>query len=264
MQSKTIILIACAALLLAACTSQPAKKTLIDTIPNTPSELIYNDVLSESFTSMNVTVLGVGLGMSENSVLQKLGPADNDEQYDFGAIKNWAYAEKLGFTQTAVMYHFEKGILTRIIIGPAFNHFLSGTSMVGKNKSVIYGAFGLPQRQYDIKTGRFFVYNNLGLEVYLDTHDVETQYAFVYPMRKLPSLATTNATVDPLNPVMPALITDTTTLCNQGPTFGQNPVTQECKPFTNSCTIPDSWVEVKSCANTTASTTNLTIPTNSS
>lgn len=237
--------------------SKQKQVTLIDTIPKTANELIFNDILSENFSSKNTTVFGISVGMSEEDVLAKLGPADKVNEFDFGAIKNWEYAERIGLNSTGVLYHFEKGTVTRITISPSLNNYLQGTSKVGKSKTEVYNLFGIPERQFDMTKGRFFVYNQKGFEVYLNTNG-EYQYAFVYPMRKLPTTAyiAKNKTKEELfNEPIPILIIDTTTLCDQGKTFGEDPATQECKDFKNSCEIPDEWIEVSTCRTNSTNTT---------
>jgi hypothetical protein len=235
------------AVALTACQQQP---TALKNVPHTPNELLYNDILSTDFVSTDVTVLGVGVGMTEADVQAKLGTPDNATSRDFGASKNWEYSTALGLNRTGVVYHFEDGIVTRIIVDSALNKYLQGNSTVGKSKDEVYGIYGIPERQYDLPGSfRFFVYNKRGFESYLFKGN-EYQYAFVYPMRKLPTMSYVDKNLtnyEILHPEIPALLTDTTTLCNQGPTFGQNTATKECKAFENSCLIPDHWVEVDHC-----------------
>jgi hypothetical protein len=236
-----------ALVLLSAC--QPHTQTLIESVPHTEHELISSDAFATPFSSRTTTVLGVTVGMTEEDVLTKLGPADNTNEFDFGAIKNWEYSAKLGLNQTGIIYHFEQGKVTRIAVTKAMNPYLQGTAVINKTKDQIYSVYGTPERVYDVPGGRFYVYNDEGFEVYTSPAG-EYQYAFVYPMRKLPSMAhiTENKTqADILKVKLPVLLTDTTTLCDQGPTFGQNPATKECKAFTKACDIPDNWIEVRSC-----------------
>jgi hypothetical protein len=191
--------------------------------------------------------------MTEEEVLAKLGPADVANEFDFGAVKNWEYGPKIGLNSTGVLYHMEGGRVTRITVTKAMDSQLSGNSKVQKTKEEVYSVYGVPERTYDIPRARFFVYNDEGFEAYLN-NDGEYQYAFVYPMRKLPPLVhvTQNKTPQEIvQVVLPKPLLDTTTLCDQGATFGQNPSTKECKPFENSCSIPDYWVEVSRCTNTT-------------
>ena len=224
--------------------------TLIDTAPHTPNELLFSEVLGADFVSSNITVLGVSLGMTEDDVLQRLGTADIAQEFEFGGIKNWQYAEKLGLNQSGVIFHIEQRVVTRIIVTAAMDEYLSEANKVSKTKAELYAARGIPDRQYDLKKMRFFVYNTQGYESYLN-QDKQFQYSFVYPNRKMPSLAVikTNITNNEIlqEPALPVLLTDTTTLCDQGATFGQDPETKECTAFVSSCTIPDYWQEVSDC-----------------
>jgi hypothetical protein len=241
-------------LLLVACQPQSNKIGNV-TVERTPYELVYNDVFTGNFSSKNITVLGVTVGMTEEELQAKLGPPDVKNEFDFGAVKNWEYSAKIGLNQTGVLYHMEQGRVTRITVTKAMDKYLAGNTTVQKTKEQVYSVYGIPERTYDIPRARYFVYNDEGFEAYLNNNG-EYQYAFVYPMRKLPSLVhvTQNKTqFEILNAELPKLLTDTTTLCDQGPTFGKNPARNECKPFENSCLIPSSWVEVNICntANTT-------------
>jgi outer membrane protein assembly factor BamE (lipoprotein component of BamABCDE complex) len=253
-KSTMIFLAIAATLMLTAC--KPATPSVLDNVSHTPGELIYNpDMFLGNFSSLNTTVLGVSVGMTEKEVTNKLGAADHVDEFDFGAIRNLYYGQSIGINGTAVIYHIEHGFVTRIVVGPDMNPLLGYTTAVNKSKADIYTLFGTPSRQYDVKQGRFFVYNKQGYEVYLNNKGVEYQYAFVYPNRKLDTTAYYNKTKNQyeiLKPEIPRLISDTTTLCDQGKTFGYSKARDECEQFISSCEIPDTWIEVDSCPNATA------------
>lgn len=253
--AKTLLGIVLFALLVSACAPQ---KTLLDRVEHTPNELIYNDLFGSNFTSSSVTVLGISVGMTEADITSKLGPADLNDEYNFGGIKNLGYGKSLGLNDTGVLYHLENGIVTRITISEGMNSILPEKNRITGDVGQVYGVFGIPDRQYSYPIadssgsyygGRFFVYNKQGLEIYLNKYGWY-QYSFVYPNRKLPSTSVSNVTGDANSVVqakLPTLMTDTTTLCDQGATYGRDPSSNECKSFDNSCLIPDYWVEVKSC-----------------
>ncbi len=241
---------AIAAIVLGVVLNKDKEPTLFDRVPQTEHELLYNDVLSKPFVSSEVTVLGISVGMTTEDVANKLGIPDVVDKAEFGRVQNWRYGTHIGLNETGVVYHIEDDIVTRIAVGPPMNQYLQGHSRVGKSKEEMYSLYGQPERLYDIPRGRFFVYNKMGFEEYIGMHG-EFQYAFVYPNRKLPTMAYTTQNKTNLEIVkteLPTLLTDTTTLCNQGPTFGQNTVSKECKRFDNSCVIPDHWVEVDTCS----------------
>jgi hypothetical protein len=267
MHVKTAV-ICCAALLLAACAlpqpPTPGHKDIVLSVPHTPTELLYNDIFAQDFVSTNVTILGVTVGMTADQVKQKLGSPDQSVESDFGGVQNLLYGKSLGLNNTGLIIHLERNFVTRIIITDSMAPLLKGNSRPGRPKETIYGLLGVPNRQYDFPInpasrpagsqtiiGRFFVYNKIGLEVYL-VRGTEYQYAFVYPNRKLPTTAFQARNLSQeelLNPVMPVLITDTTTLCTQGKTYGYDPASPECKEFAQACDIPDNWVEITNCDN---------------
>lgn len=244
-----IVIAVIVALALIAYFTQYKGNPVLRSVERTDSELLYNDVFAQEFVSTNVTVLGARLGMSDGELRALLGEPDKLDKYQFGIVQNWQYGQALGLEQIGVLYHFERGVLTRITLGPAANPLLHGNSTVGKEKEEVYSLFGTPERAYDIPNGRFFVYNDLGLEVYLDRHG-ESQYAFVYPGRRLPStavLAQNKTQYDVTKVILPALISDTTTLCDAGAIFAKDLTSGECKEFPNYCAKPDHWVEITAC-----------------
>ncbi len=248
MNRSFLILTVCALTVLAGCA--PAAVTRPDAlqnVPMSPSEVIGTDVFASLTPGDTVTVAGVRLGMTQAQVLALLGPADKAEEYDFGAVTNWEYGAGIGLSDTGIIVHFENGFVTRITMLEPLNKYLIGSTQIGTSKETIYNTLGLPDRQYDIKSGRFFVYNTRGIEVYL-RGDTAIAYGIVLSNRKLPSTATVPGLVnDPLVPKTPRLIIDTTTLCDQGPTQAFNPGSGECTAYTSHCLVPDSWIEVKSC-----------------
>lgn len=220
---------------------------LIANAPQTDSEAVRADVIGNGLSSSAITVLGVRVGMTEQQVLDLLGPADKAQEYDFGAIQNWEYGSKLGLNSTGVTLHLRQGIVTRIMLYPAMNTYLSGATRIEGSKEDIYAELGLPNRQYDIRGGRYFVYNDRGLEVFFGPYG-ETSLGVVFEGRKLPTTATFDTTgLNVTKPAVPRLIGDTTTLCNQGATFAFNMGTGVCREYANACAIPDNEVEVQGC-----------------
>jgi hypothetical protein len=249
MNTRLTLLLLIVSTALVACEQEPA---FYKNVPRTSNELLYNDVLAHPFSSRNTTVLGVSVGMTSEDVRTRIGEPDKVEQYSFGSIQNWHYSAAVGLNSTGVLYHFEDGTVTRITISPAMNKYLKGNSTVGKQKEDIYSVLGAPDRIYDIPRARFLVYNDEGFETYLNRYG-EYQYAFVYPMRKLPTMAyeTKNKTNEEILEIeLPVLLTDTTTLCDQGTTYARNPATNECKRYENACTIPANWIETTTCNST--------------
>ncbi len=243
-----VILIALVVVAVLSLRIAPQEHDFIKNVPQTATELVYNDILSQPFVSTNVTVLGVRLGDNEETVFAALGQASPVEKFDFGQIQNWHYKTDPSMNESAVVYHFEDGVVTRISWGRSLNSYLQGNSTVGLEKEDIYATQGAPERAYDIPFGRFLVYNNAGLEVYLDRYGIN-QYALVMPNRRLPSTTPvqenkTQHTV--LEVTLPALLSDTTTSCDY-PTEAMNLASGECKEFASYCDKPDHWVEVNNC-----------------
>jgi hypothetical protein len=185
--------------------------------------------------------------MTEGEVLKILGPADGSQEYDFGAIQNWEYNTALGLNRTGLVLHLRQGIVTRIMVYPSMNDYLVGATKVDDSKEDIYATLGVPDRQYDIKGGRYFVYNSRGLEVFFNSEG-ESSLGIVFENRKLPTTATILLNANETKPTVPRLIADTTTLCNQGPTFAFNTASGACTAYTNACSIPANEVEVEGCA----------------
>lgn len=248
-QSLAILLVFSAALLaLTACSPLPAEQQgVLGTVERAPTEVLGADVISSNYTSREITVLGARVGMTEEELIALLGAPDKQQEFDFGQIRNLEYGTSLGLEQSGVLYHFENGFLTRITVYPPMLPLLEGKTKTGITNNEVYAAMGSPDRQYDYSSGRFFVYNERGIEVYLKDSTVFA-YGFVTPNRKLPTTATLpGMSNDPFKPRIPRLIADTTTLCDQGETFAYSVGSGECMRFENACSIPSNWIEVKNC-----------------
>ncbi len=248
MNRSFLIILALSITLLAACA--PAATTrpdLLRQVNRSASEAIGTDVLAGTLPSSKLTIAGVQLSMTQTQVQALLGKADKEDSYDFGGIQNWAYGKSLGLSSNGIIVHFENGFVTRITVLEPLTEHLVGTTQLGMTKEKVYATFGIPDRQYDIKNGRYFVYDARGLEVYL-LRDVVNGYGFVISNRKLPSTATIEGmNNNPLTPKTPRLIIDTTTVCDQGPTQAFNPGSGACMAYATYCDIPSNWIEVKSC-----------------
>ena len=242
-----VALLAVIGLVLVACAPvAPSVPSLVTNAPQTENEATRVDVVGNGLASSAITVLGVRVGMTESQVLALLGPADKAQEYDFGAIQNWEYNTKLGLNATGVTLHLRQGIVTRIMIYKSMNEYLIGETKIDASKEDIYATFGVPDRQYDIKGGRYFVYNTRGLEVFFNS-DGESALGIVFENRKLPTTATIELTSNETRSSVPRLIGDTTTLCNLGATYAFNTGTGACTAYTNSCLIPANEVEVAGC-----------------
>jgi hypothetical protein len=222
----------------------PAVPDIVLNAPELPGEVVHADVVGAGLVSTEISVLGVSLGMTESQVLERLGHADRAQEFDFGAIQNWEYDSKLGLNRTGVTFHLRNGIVTRIMLQRPLNKYLQGYTSVNGSKEEVYRLLGTPDRQYAIKGGRYFVYNDEGYEIFLDS-DGESALGLVFPGRKLPTTATLEGNDTP--PAVPKLIIDTTTLCAQGPTFAFNLGTGACTAYENACVIPAHEVEVLNC-----------------
>ena len=250
MKAYTPVLVALLAIIglaLTACAPTASSiPSLVANAPQTESEDTRADVIGNGLASSAITVLGVRVGMTESQVLELLGPADKAQEYDFGAIQNWEYNTQLGLNKTGLALHLRQGIVTRIMIYKSMNEYLVGETKIDATKEGIYEALGVPDRQYDIKGGRYFVYNTRGLEVFFNS-DGESSLGLVFENRKLPTTATIKLNSNETKSSVPRLITDTTTLCNQGATFAFNTGTGACTAYTNACLIPANEVEVAGC-----------------
>jgi outer membrane protein assembly factor BamE (lipoprotein component of BamABCDE complex) len=247
-KSLALLLVFSALALVTACAPLPASQQgVLGTVVRAPTEALGADVISSNYTTEQITVLGARIGMSETEVIALLGAPDKQQEFDFGAIRNLEYGPSLGLQTSGVLYHFENGLLTRTTVYAPLNEYLIGSTKTGLRNTDVYSALGSPDRQYDYSNGRFFVYNERGIEVYLKDGTVYA-YGFVTPNRKLPTTATLEGmTNDPFKPRVPRLITDTTTLCDQGETFAYSVGSGECVRYANACTIPDNWIEVANC-----------------
>lgn len=108
-------------------------------------EITEVDVLAiENFTSDQVSVMGIVLGDSLSSVIERLGIPDNRNDFPEDNIANLEYSSTIGLNATGLIIHFQNDKVKRISMLPPFNTYLHGETKVTHTKAEIYAMFGVP------------------------------------------------------------------------------------------------------------------------
>lgn len=170
-------------MIVAACT--PQKQKIPRVYPNKTTELkelTKDDVLllmdQYLINSSYVTVKGVRLGDSDESIITTLGRPASYESLEPGSI-NYRFEDKRT-NETEMIVHVEDGNATRIAVKPGLNDKLSGRSKMNYTKEDATRAFGKPDKVYDTKFYHIYEYHHLGLEIYFKARNMEG-YGFVPP-----------------------------------------------------------------------------------
>jgi hypothetical protein len=145
--------------------------------PEAKYEIARDDIFTLSkgnFTSTEISFLGVMLGDSLESVIERVGspdviftPADN-------SYKNLEYRNMIGISgkYAGISYHFEKNKVTIINIKPSFNKYLHGNTSIGVPKDIIYALLDIPDYQSLFSSYRVFYYAEKGIDIYLKSNDI--------------------------------------------------------------------------------------------
>jgi len=148
-------------------------------------EIAKDDVFNLSkgnLTSTEISFLGVKLGDSYQTVLEKLGIPDTMYTAADKSYKNMDYFRKIGINtlEPAITYHIENDTVIRVTVKPAFNKYLHGNTAMGQTKEYIYGLFDVPDYQDFVSNLRVFHYVEKGMEIYLKT-DKTNILSFILP-----------------------------------------------------------------------------------
>jgi hypothetical protein len=135
-------------------------------------ELARDDVFTLSngnFTSLEVSILGIKLGDSYESVIKNLGIPDLTFIPADKSYKNMEYRQKIGIggLDSAVSYHIVNDTVVQISVRESFNKYLHGNTTMGKPKEYVYSQIGIPDYQDFLSNFRVFHYITRGVEIYL-------------------------------------------------------------------------------------------------
>src|SRR3989344_2580913 len=156
---KILFLLLFLSLTLMACTSTEK-----------PMEITETDLFSmPKYHSLNVTVLGIRLGNTEEQVMTTLGKPDtiNTYQDQTGEIANFEYKTLLGTEKIGLVVHLENGIVERITFKQPFNKYLKGKTRIVPEygKEELFNLFGKPTSKRVMKPFQIYNYEDRGLEI---------------------------------------------------------------------------------------------------
>lgn len=140
--------------------------------------------LGKSISATDVTVNGVRLGDDFQQMLDMLGTPQVIDEFDGDDVINAKYENDEGFT--SVIYHFEQGKISRIVVRGGLNDKLPSANQVNMTLDDITRTFGKPDKEEDVllkDSGyRVYYYYDKGLEIYhVRKHMVG--YALVPPQK---------------------------------------------------------------------------------
>lgn len=178
---KSLVLIALFAAVMVAC--QIPEPALDERVVNIDSEILYNDVIREQVPSDQITFFGINFGDSHSSVLELHGEPLYERQYTFGRIVNSEY-DFTGNNESDVLFHFELGELTSVLITQDASELFMYESLLGQNSTEMVNALGTWTVSESIAPYRVRFYDPLGYEFY-QRRGVIQQIYFTTPNRGL-------------------------------------------------------------------------------
>ncbi len=144
-----------------ACTSQN---------PSGPYEITETDLFSmPNYHSLNVTVLTIRLGDTEERVLTQLGKPDNINTYQDQdmTITNFEYKTLLETDKIGLVVHLENNVVERITFKEPFNKYLKGKTKIVPEytKEELFNLFGEPTSKTIMDPFTVYHYEDRGLEI---------------------------------------------------------------------------------------------------
>ena len=178
MRSASVLVVFALAFVLVGCSSAP---TVYDRVSEQSNEILYVDVVGERMLSSDISFFGARLGDSLVSVRELHGEALFENEFSFGRTTNLEYGFD-GVNDTVVLYHFQRGVLTSVLVTNLAEEFLLYDSLLGQPRSEMYAVLGLPTVSEDVHLERIFYYDSLGYEVYQREGVIDRVY-FTTPNR---------------------------------------------------------------------------------
>ena len=141
-------------------------------LPQNVLEVTATDVFTnESFTSKDIAVKGVMLGMSREEAINRLGQPDVNNDVS-SRVETLEFGTSLGLAETGIILQLVDSQVARMTLKPAFNDFLYGDTKVNHSKEELLLLLGAPDKA-DIlplekdgsKAFRLFAYTGRGIEV---------------------------------------------------------------------------------------------------
>jgi hypothetical protein len=140
-------------------------------IPNTDPNLhdiTKEDIFkSQDITSRDISIFGIKLGDTPETVHRFLGKPDITTPYDPN-ILNIEYSESLGTEEVSLLIHFESGVITRMTIMAPFNKYLKGSTRIQYTKEDLFRKFGRPDESRLGYPFKEYDYNDLGITFIID------------------------------------------------------------------------------------------------
>ncbi|MBN2458756.1 hypothetical protein JXB28_00580 [Candidatus Woesearchaeota archaeon] len=141
-------------------------------------EIAEDDIFTLSmgdFKSTGISFLGVMLGDSYESVIERLGIPDQMFTPADKSYSNLDYKKKIGIGSTApgLTIHVENNTVTRITVKPSFQKYLQGNTSIGTAKETIYYLLDVPDYQDFTSNLRVFHYVEKGVEIYLKADKID-------------------------------------------------------------------------------------------
>ncbi len=141
-------------------------------LPQNVLEVTETDVFTnENFTSKDIAVKGVMLGMSREEAIDRLGQPDVNTPVS-DRVENLEFGTSLGLSETGIILQFIDNKVAKMTLKPAFNDFLYGDTKVNHGKEELLLLLGAPDKA-DIlpfekdgsKAFRLFTYTDRGIQV---------------------------------------------------------------------------------------------------
>ena len=118
-----------------------------------------------------ISVKGIALGDSLETVIEKVGYPDGQQQYGDNII-NVEYGNRFGLEKTGIILHLRDDKVTKITLKEPFNEFLKGETKIEHTKTSIFNLLGTPAevRKVPIADGSallvsIYTYPERGIEV---------------------------------------------------------------------------------------------------
>lgn len=144
-------------------------------------ELTRDDVFSvPHIKSTDISVNGIGLGDTKESLERQFGKADRELKFDGTTLVNYEYGKAFGSNDTALMFQLDNGVIKKITIKKPFNKYLHGKTVINYTKEELYfNILGVPDREETTPWFRVFYYDEQGIQVFVEKS--ANGFALAYP-----------------------------------------------------------------------------------
>jgi outer membrane protein assembly factor BamE (lipoprotein component of BamABCDE complex) len=121
----------------------------------------------KDWSSDQVSIMGVTLGMTSKEVISLLGEPDLTTSFN-ETVFNYEYREKLTLKRIGLNFHFEEGKVARMTLKKPFDRFLKGNTKIVNDKQDLYRLLGRPSAIKILSGFTLYQYDEKGLDVIMD------------------------------------------------------------------------------------------------